>query len=152
MNLLLENAINIVKERSLEHILQQNIRDRYVLVLISKLYQHSNCINKCCEIVCCIEKYRDGLINPPSNFVGLQINKLLYLPNQQVCEFADNITIANLKKLISEERVICEAEEISFSHEQVKKECYVCGCDTADKIKNESSYYLTCHDCGMFLC
>lgn len=156
---LINNAASAIEARTLELISSKPLHERYTLMLFKKLADAGPgrvddagviaLLNSCRQILNCIVEYSNQDIDNADNFVGLQINKLLYVDNDVLARFADDISIANLKKIITEEKIIDVANHDLDDREFVSRECPICRNSECEIIKNNISNYYVCTNCWM---
>ena len=146
-------ATQIIESQIMDIVAISPINERYSLLLFRKLlesgYDPDSLLVSCHRIVDCVIEYSMRNINSPSNFVGLQINKLLYVDNETLIAFISDISITNLKKIITEEKIIDIADHDLDNREFISGKCNICNGVEYEIIKNDIGNYCVCTSCWM---
>ena len=152
VHILVDEATATIETRILEMISKCPTRERYALMLFNKLVgtqDAESLLESCHRIADCVTEYSKRNINNPDNFIGLQINKLLHIDNESLLSFANDVSIENLKKLITEEKIIDIVDHDLDDREFIDRECPICNGNKCEIIKNDTNEYYACMNCWM---
>ncbi len=144
-----------IDEETTRFISTQPSRQRYVLMLIPKIYDDQvtidECIYKCNQIVDFVEQYvvsRDSEGNNDRH-IALHIHKIVSRDNEQVARFANNINDDSLKEILCEDRILIDLDMDIIPRTFMTQLCKICGNNKFELMENEIKNYYACNNCWM---
>jgi hypothetical protein len=140
----------VISERLADLINKQPAEHRHSLTLLVKFqqyYSHEVSMDKCVDVICYINNMsRDSKV---PNFAGLQINKLIYVSDEEFRDFAIDMSIEKLKLIISEEKTLIDNDIDIIDREYIDRECEVCGHGKFEVVNSDIKKYHACCNCWM---
>lgn len=146
-----DDLTSIIKERIAEMMFLHTLDNRYVMTLIPRLIDmgmQDDCLELAAKMVAIVSDYGNTIINKPPNFMGLHINKLMYLSDRELSEFIDDMTVDHFRVLIKEEKLIVDCNLDILQKEFITKSCAIC-CSDKFELMNGFKKYISCSNCYM---